>query len=71
VRYPHDWTARDFIADAYLVRANALLGLGRKNEAGDEFRTFLRQAPDDPRRQPIENTLPTLGQFPSYGLSNF
>lgn len=57
--------------DAYVIRADVLLALGRKNEAGDEFRTFLRQAPNDPRRPQVENILTTLGEFPIEGLSNF
>jgi tetratricopeptide (TPR) repeat protein len=54
--------------DAHVVRANVLLALGRKNEAGDELRAFLRQAPDDPRRQQVENIVTILEAFPAYEI---
>ena len=39
--------------DVHLVRGNVLLGLGRKREATEEFDTFLRQVPNDPRKEQI------------------
>lgn len=35
--------------DAHLVRGNVLMGLGRPQEAQDEFTIFGREAPNDPR----------------------
>jgi len=39
--------------DAHLVRANVLMSLDRIPEASEEFRTFLREAPADPRAEQI------------------
>jgi hypothetical protein len=37
--------------DTHLVRGNVLVCLGRNQEAGEAFRAFLQQDPDDPRAQ--------------------
>lgn len=39
--------------DTHLVRGNVLMRLERGREASDEFRTFLREAPADPRGEQI------------------
>ncbi len=46
--------------DAHLVRANVLVRLDRGQEAGEEFSTFLRQLPNDPRAGQISHILATL-----------
>jgi tetratricopeptide (TPR) repeat protein len=51
--------------DAHLVRGNVLLNLGRKNEAADELRVFLREAPGDPRREQVSGILAALGENPA------
>jgi tetratricopeptide (TPR) repeat protein len=44
---------RDF-PDVHLLRANILMRLNREEEATIEFRQFLRQAPGDPRSEPVK-----------------
>jgi tetratricopeptide (TPR) repeat protein len=44
---------KDF-PDAHLVRANILELFGRSEEAANEFSQFLREAPDDPRREQVQ-----------------
>jgi tetratricopeptide (TPR) repeat protein len=39
--------------DAHLVRGNVLTSLDRSREASEEFKTFLREAPSDPRVKQI------------------
>jgi tetratricopeptide (TPR) repeat protein len=41
--------------DAHLVRGNVLTSLGRIQEASEEFKTFLREAPSDPRGEQIRH----------------
>jgi Tfp pilus assembly protein PilF len=48
--------------DAHLVRGNVLMRLGRRPEAGEEFRAFLREAPTDPRGEQIHRIAATLPQ---------
>jgi tetratricopeptide (TPR) repeat protein len=43
--------------DAHLVRGNVLLKLGRPTEAGEEFQTFVQEAPNDPRRQQVDRLI--------------
>jgi Tfp pilus assembly protein PilF len=45
--------------DAHLVRGNVLMSLDRSREAGEEFRTFLREAPTDPRVEQISRIMAT------------
>jgi tetratricopeptide (TPR) repeat protein len=47
---------RDF-PDVHLVRANILVRLNRSDEAMKEFSQFLREAPNDPRREQVERIL--------------
>jgi tetratricopeptide (TPR) repeat protein len=51
---------KDF-PDVHLVRANILVRLNRGEEAAGEFREFLREAPNDPRRQQIEDIVSRAG----------
>jgi tetratricopeptide (TPR) repeat protein len=46
--------------DVHLMRGNMMIRLGRNQEAGEEFRAFLREAPNDPRGQQISRTVATL-----------
>jgi tetratricopeptide (TPR) repeat protein len=46
--------------DAHLVRGNVLIGLRRNQEAREEFDTFLREAPHDPRKEQIHRVEVTL-----------
>jgi Tfp pilus assembly protein PilF len=46
--------------DAHLVRANVLMNLGRIPEASEEFRTFVREAPADPRAEQISRMVAAL-----------
>lgn len=55
-----DRIAMDF-PDVHLVRANVLMCLGRTAEATEQFRFFLRQAPDDPRDEQIERITASTG----------
>jgi tetratricopeptide (TPR) repeat protein len=59
--YELDLQSVDF-PDAHLVRGNVLLRLGRNLEAAEEFGSFLRQAPDDPRGDQIRQIVVTLRQ---------
>jgi len=54
-----DATNVDF-PDAHLVRANVLVHLNRSREAGEEFKSFLREAPNDSRRDQIRRIEATL-----------
>jgi tetratricopeptide (TPR) repeat protein len=47
--------------DVHLVRANALMCLGRAAEATEQFRIFLRQAPDDSRYEQIARIVAITG----------
>jgi tetratricopeptide (TPR) repeat protein len=47
---------RDF-PDVHLVRANILMRLNRSEEATTEFSQFLREAPNDPRREQIQRII--------------
>jgi tetratricopeptide (TPR) repeat protein len=49
--------------DIHLVRGDALMMLGRQTEGADEFIAFLRQAPADPRSEPIRQILAGLGRL--------
>jgi predicted RNA polymerase sigma factor len=40
--------------DEHLVRANILQRLDRSREAAEEFRQFLREAPNDPRNEQVK-----------------
>lgn len=44
--------ANDF-PDVHLVRGNVLMNLARRDEAVEEFRLFLREAPFDPRSEQV------------------
>jgi tetratricopeptide (TPR) repeat protein len=46
--------------DAHLVRGNVLLKLGRSLEAAEEFSSFLREAPSDPRGEQISRIVADL-----------
>jgi tetratricopeptide (TPR) repeat protein len=48
--------------DAHLVRGNVLISLGRKREAGEEFSSFLREAPGDPRGEQVGRVVAALRQ---------
>jgi tetratricopeptide (TPR) repeat protein len=50
--------------DIHLVRGNVLMMLRRQTEGADEFVAFLRQAPGDPRGEPIRQILAGLGRSP-------
>ena len=54
--------------DAHLVRANVMMSLGRKQEAGEEFSVFLREVPNDPRGEQISHIVATL-RPPNRGAS--
>jgi hypothetical protein len=41
----------------FLVRGNVLIRLGRNQKAAEEFRSFLQQAPADPRTQQIQHIM--------------
>jgi protein O-GlcNAc transferase len=47
---------KDF-PDVHLVRANLLVRLNRGEEAIQEFKEFLREAPHDPRREQVERIM--------------
>jgi tetratricopeptide (TPR) repeat protein len=47
--------------DVHLVRANTLMCLGRTAEATEQFRIFLRQAPDDSRDEQIARIVANAG----------
>jgi len=47
--------------DVHLVRANVLMCLGRAAEATEQFRIFLRQAPDDSRDEQIARIVANAG----------
>lgn len=47
---------RDF-PDVHLVRANLLVRLNRSEEAMQEFREFLQEAPNDSRKEQVEQIL--------------
>ncbi len=51
-----DAIGKDF-PDVHLVRGNVLLRLDRRQEAMDQFRTFLEEAPGDPRTKQIERLI--------------
>jgi tetratricopeptide (TPR) repeat protein len=51
-----DDVGKDF-PDVHLVRGNVLLCLGRRHEALEEFHTFLREDPQDPRTDQIRDLL--------------
>jgi tetratricopeptide (TPR) repeat protein len=51
---------RDF-PDVHLVRANVLMRLNRSEEARIEFREFLHEAPNDPRREQIQRIVNRAG----------
>jgi Tfp pilus assembly protein PilF len=44
---------RDF-PDVHLVRGDVLMRLERRQEAAEEFRVFLKEAPNDPRNEEIQ-----------------
>jgi tetratricopeptide (TPR) repeat protein len=46
--------------DAHLVRGNVLMRLGRRPEAVEEFDTFVREAPNDPRGEQIQRIAETM-----------
>jgi tetratricopeptide (TPR) repeat protein len=50
--------------DVHLVRANVLMCLGRAAEAAEQFRLFLKQAPDDPRDVQIRQIVANVGENP-------
>lgn len=43
--------------DVHLVRGNVLTNLGRSQEASEEFKTFLREVPSDPRGEQIRHII--------------
>jgi tetratricopeptide (TPR) repeat protein len=43
--------------DVHLVRGNLLINLERINEAREEFKAFIREAPEDPRCEQINRIL--------------
>jgi tetratricopeptide (TPR) repeat protein len=51
---------KDF-PDVHLVRGNVLMRLGRRQEASREFALFLGEAPNDPRRQQIQQIIAAVG----------
>jgi Tfp pilus assembly protein PilF len=55
--------------DAHLVRGNVLIRLGRELEAREEFATFLREAPHDPRADQIHR-IAALGPAPNAGTNS-
>ncbi len=48
--------SRDF-PDVHLVRGDVLMRLDRRAEAVEEFDVFLKEAPDDPRREQIQRII--------------
>jgi tetratricopeptide (TPR) repeat protein len=48
--------------DIHLVRGDVLIMLGRRAEGAEEFLSFLRQAPGDPRGGQIRQILASLGR---------
>jgi tetratricopeptide (TPR) repeat protein len=50
--------------DVHLVRANVLMCLGHASEAAEQFRLFLKQAPDDPRDGQIRRIVAKVGENP-------
>jgi tetratricopeptide (TPR) repeat protein len=46
--------------DVHLVRANILQRLDRSQEAAEEFSQFLREAPNDPRSEPVKRLVSRL-----------
>jgi hypothetical protein len=45
--------------DTHLVRGNVLMSLDRSQEASQEFRIFLQEAPTDPRREQVSRIAAT------------
>jgi Tfp pilus assembly protein PilF len=60
---------KDF-PDVHLVRANILVRLGREDEAMEEFRRFVQEAPNDPRSEQVKRLLDRGGEaaIPSSSL---
>src|SRR5215469_8226650 len=50
--------------DVHLVRADVLMRLGHTAEAVEQFRLFLKQAPDDPRDGRIRQIVANVGKNP-------
>jgi Tfp pilus assembly protein PilF len=48
--------SRDF-PDVHLVRGDVLMRLDRRTEATEQFRVFLNEAPDDPRKEQIQRII--------------
>jgi tetratricopeptide (TPR) repeat protein len=51
--------------DVHLLRGNVLMRLGRSEEAGLEFATFLKEAPHDARGEQVRKILLTVGSPPT------
>jgi len=54
--------------DAHLIRGNALISLGRPQDAKEEFDTFLRQVPNDRRDEQIRH-IEAMGSSVNDGAS--